>query len=429
MASRAAMRKSARLAYCILFTLAMVLAWILRDFAKPIIDKLPWIIHAMGHGEPSAKWYGQQAVYRVSMGNFIFFGLMSLAMVGVKYKSDKRDQYLQHGGWFLKVALWLLFNILPFFFPVSFVNGYGWVARVGSACFLCVQILMLLDFVTKWNDTWVDKEDERYLWALLTVTCVSYLGTFGLAGILFYFFTPVGADECSFNVSMITFTLIIGIIISGVSMSSLAKNGSLFPSAIFTFYCTYLCYSALVSEPHDYQCNGLGQRLNAASATTLATGMLLTLVSVVYSALRAGSNTALFRLNSEEDSDPVEQPLLDDDKGRAYIAEEGTSAGLDGEVGMSRTARTADEAERAKQTADEFTPVTYNYAFFHFIFAVASMYLAMLMTGWGTGAEERDLIDVGWFSVWVKFVTQWATAATYCWMLVAPTLFPDREFL
>lgn len=37
----------------------------------------------------------------------------------------------------------------------------GWVARFGSACFLCVQILMLLDFVTKWNDTWVDKEDER----------------------------------------------------------------------------------------------------------------------------------------------------------------------------------------------------------------------------------------------------------------------------
>lgn len=63
------------------------------------------------------------------------------------------------------------------------------------------------------------------------------------------------------------------------------------------------------------------------------------------------------------------------------LQEEGTSAGLDGEVGMSRTARTADEAERAKQTADELTPVTYNYAFFHFIFAVASMYLAMLMTG------------------------------------------------
>ena len=35
------MRRSARLAYCFLFTLAMVLAWILRDFAKPLMEKLP----------------------------------------------------------------------------------------------------------------------------------------------------------------------------------------------------------------------------------------------------------------------------------------------------------------------------------------------------------------------------------------------------
>lgn len=37
----------------------------------------------------------------------------------------------------------------------------GWVARVGSGLFLCAQILMLLDFVVAWNDSWVDKEDER----------------------------------------------------------------------------------------------------------------------------------------------------------------------------------------------------------------------------------------------------------------------------
>ena len=35
------MRRSARLAYCFLFTLAMILAWILRDFAKPLMEKLP----------------------------------------------------------------------------------------------------------------------------------------------------------------------------------------------------------------------------------------------------------------------------------------------------------------------------------------------------------------------------------------------------
>lgn len=49
-----------------------------------------------------------------------------------------------------------------------------------------------------------------------------------------------------------------------------AHNGSLFPAAVVTFYCTYLCYSSMISEPHDFVCNGLGNRLDAASASTLA---------------------------------------------------------------------------------------------------------------------------------------------------------------
>ena len=53
--------------------------------------------------------------------------------------------------------------------------------------------------------------------------------------------------------------------------------GSLFPASVVALYCCYLAYSALQSEPHDYVCNGLGQRLNAASGTTLAVGMALAL--------------------------------------------------------------------------------------------------------------------------------------------------------
>ena len=102
-----------------------------------------------------------------------------------------------------------------------------------------------------------------------------------------------------------------------------AKNGSLFPSSAITLNVTYLGYSALQSEPHNYECNGVGHRYTAASATTLALGMLLTLLSVVYSALRAGSNTRTF-LTSSNSGTPtakdVEEALLD----------QGTSAGLDG---------------------------------------------------------------------------------------------------
>ena len=81
----------------------------------------------------------------------------------------------------------------------------------------------------------------------------------------------------------------------------------------------------MISEPRNYVCNGLGGRLNAASASTLAAGMFLTLLSVVYSALRAGSNTALFGFGESSDSEQGEalEPLVKQ--------EEGTSAGLDGE--------------------------------------------------------------------------------------------------
>lgn len=38
---------------------------------------------------------------------------------------------------------------------------------MGSGLFLCAQILMLLDFVVAWNDSWVDKEDERCSYSFL----------------------------------------------------------------------------------------------------------------------------------------------------------------------------------------------------------------------------------------------------------------------
>jgi hypothetical protein len=67
-------------------------------------------------------------------------------------------------------------------------------------------------------------------------------------------------------------------------------NGSLLPAAVIALYCTYLCYSALSSEPRGYQCNGLHKHIGAVSTGTLVLGMGTTLLSVVYSAVRAGSS-------------------------------------------------------------------------------------------------------------------------------------------
>lgn len=129
---------------------------------------------------------------------------------------------------------------------------------------------------------------------------------------------------------------------------------------------------------------------------------------------RAGSNTTTFSIEDGAE-DSVEEGL--------------TSAGLDGAPAVQNMESAGQESpSRGGRALDEFTPVTYNYSFFHLVFALASTYMAMLLTGWGDGAEERGLMDIGWTSVTMKLITQWSTGLLYCWVLVAPAVMEDRNF-
>lgn len=132
---------------------------------------------------------------------------------------------------------------------------------------------------------------------------------------------------------------------------------------------------------------------------------------------RAGSNTETFTLYGD-DGDDQEEPLV--------VASNATSAGLDGE--LTPGVQVMDKSATAPRAVDEFEPVTYNYGFFHLVFALASMYIAMLLTGWGAGSEERNLLDIGWASVYMKLVTLWGTGLLYMWVLMAPSVCQDRSF-
>lgn len=88
-----------------------------------------------------------------------------------------------------------------------------------------------------------------------------------------------------------------------------------------------------------------------------------------------------------------------------------------------------EEGIKEDKKEKEARPVSYSYTFFHLIFALASMYSAMLLSGWtSSSSDSTELTDVGWTSVWVRICTEWVTAGLYVWTLVAPLLFPDREF-
>ena len=151
----------------------------------------------------------------------------------------------------------------------------------------------------------------------------------------------------------------------------------------------------------------MGNRMDSSNQWI---GMMITLIAVVYSAMRVGSSADTFSLEST----PARQ------NSTPLVIAPGTQ-------GMSKDEESGAAPE---DNHDEFDPVDYNYTFFHLIFALASMYVAMIMTSWASSApsEQKDTADVGWASVWVKIVSQWAMSLMYLWTLLAPVVLRDRDF-
>ena len=154
------MASSTRLAYVALFFLGQVTSWVLRDFAKPLLGKLPWIVRVYA-GEPPDSWFGEQAVLRVALGNALFFAGLALLTAGVQTNVDKRYRcvhtlalvsphgtrrvrrrlgqqrgvptsdtrsscrHVHKGHWALKTFAWALLTILPFLLPNSLVAAFG----------------------------------------------------------------------------------------------------------------------------------------------------------------------------------------------------------------------------------------------------------------------------------------------------------------
>ena len=126
----------------------------------------------------------------------------------------------------------------------------------------------------------------------LVPTCTStspYPTHLSTAGVLFFWFKPANAGSCTFNVTVITVSILLLLAFSVISIAPMVKGGSLFPSAVISVYCMYLAYGALQSEPHSEVCNGLGHKIDAASGSTLAIGMIIMLFSVIYSAFKCAS--------------------------------------------------------------------------------------------------------------------------------------------
>ncbi|KAG9336252.1 hypothetical protein JZ751_002599 [Albula glossodonta] len=279
-----------------------------------------------------------------------------------------------------------------------------YVGMAGAACFILIQLVLLIDFAHSWNESWVEKMEEGNSRCWYAATSVNYLLSLTSLVLLYTYYT--NAEGCAENKAFISINMLLCL---GASIMSIlpkiqeAQPGSgLLQSSVVTLYTMYLTWSAMTNEP-DRKCNPSLLAIIGYNSTSPAgqdhvvqwwdaqgiVGLILFLLCVLYSSIRNSSASQVNKLSLSSD----ESALIED------------TAGSPGNF---------EEAEDERRAIDnERDGVTYSFDASRSPRSPDSSYETMTSR---------------WPSVWVKMSTSWTCVALYAWTLVAPLVLTDRDF-
>ncbi|XP_063547401.1 probable serine incorporator isoform X7 [Cydia strobilella] len=402
---------STRLMYTLMLLLVMVAACItLAPGLKTELQKVPFCANSTGVVPANLKVdcnnaVGYLAVYRISFALCMFFVLMALIMIGVKSSKDPRTG-IQNGFWGIKFLVVIGGVIGAFFIPEgSFASTWMVFGMIGGFCYIIIQLVLIIDFAHSWAEKWVSnyEESESRGWYAALLLAMLTCFTLALTGIVLLFlnFTQAQEASCGLSKFFISINLILVVIASAISILPAVQehnpHSGLLQSSVVSLYVMYLTWSALSNSPTP--CNSLIDPNNAASFDKQAIiGMVIWVCSVLYSCVRTASNSSKITMSDH------------------ILAKEGTeSAGADG-----------GEAGEAKVFDNEGDGVAYNWTFFHVVFALATLYSMMTLTNWFNPSSQLMKENVA--SMWIKISSSWLCVGIYIWTMVAPAIFPDRDF-
>jgi len=279
----------------------------------------------------------------------------------------------------------------------------------GSFFFILIQLLYLIDLAHSWTESWVgnyEKTESRFwAFALISVSIVFYILSIVATALMYTYYTQQNTG-CWINAMFITLNVIFCFFITCCSVHPKIQEknprSGLLQSAIITLYSTYLVYSSVVSEPKEMNCTTLNIDPNSPSAIImLILGVLFTFIAIIYSALSTGTtNTNETTGLIKEEKDDIEKDKKDD--------KDLEDPPIEGDT----------------------TPVSYSYFFFHICFALAVMYLCMVITNWNLVNEGGELFNVAKSiaPAWIKITSSWVTLLLYLWTLIAPFILKNRQF-
>lgn len=379
----------------LMLIVGVVASMITQRYAPSYINLDSWNDGCSSDYEEDCK--ASSAVLRISFALTIMFILQTLGSIFY----TKYYDYL----WLGKFVVFFCV-VVGFFFGNSSTfgtDGYAWLARLTGFLYLILQQVILLDMAYTWNESWLsysveegEEKGKKWLYGLVFSSVVLFAGSISFIGVMFWQF-----DGCTSNMVILSLSVILPTIATAIQLFC-TDEGSILTSAIMTAYSTYVCYSAVSLNP-ELSCNPTIDTKYQDISTVI--GLVLLVASITWTTY----NTV---------------HKIPTAKGVNFTNISTTSK-------QSNPTGEASESSRNENTDSYNVPgIKSLFVQVSFVFLLISGYYAMVLTNWATEQSDNSIDNpqTGRAAMWIQAAGSWIAILLYLWSLIAPKLFPDRDF-
>jgi hypothetical protein len=115
-------------------------------------------------------------------------------MIAVQSSRDPRSM-IQNGFWFFKYVTVIGISIGAFYIKAgAFETVMMYIGIIGGFMFIIVQLILLIDFIHAWNESWVEKYEngeKGYYYGLLVSMTFFFAVTITIAGLCYRYYASV----------------------------------------------------------------------------------------------------------------------------------------------------------------------------------------------------------------------------------------------
>lgn len=231
-----------------------------------------------------------------------------------------------------------------------------------------------------------------------------------------------GYSGCPLQQFFISFILILCVIQSGLAVLPAIQNrlphSGLLQSSVVSVYAVYLTWNAVATWPYN-KCQpgydphsdaGDDKKWNAVVTAPIIVALIVWMLTLIYSCIRTVERSQVARATV---------PGVESDDGGGHSSN------------VALTASDPEAADVHRTWDDENDSVSYSYSLSHFMYMLAALYMMMTITQWyspGATSADGNVYEGSTASTWVYFPVACVVCVVYIWTLVAPMVFPDREF-